>query len=108
PVSPPRPGQGPANHEAKKSSAGRRHCGRRTDFIQFGEYRLSGRCMFGKNLFEFAECGDRLLGRCDRTSIERFEITARPPRRSVQEVTHSEAKYKPIACAVDRPGYCPA
>src|ERR1700694_2808417 len=64
--------------------------------------------MFGKNLCEFAECGDRLLGRCDRTSIERFEITARPPRRSVQEVTHGEAKYKPIACGVDRPGYCRA
>src|ERR1700694_4543024 len=60
--------------------------------------------MFGKNLFEFAECGDRLLGRCDRTSIERLEITARPPRRSVQEGTHNEAKYKPIASELAGPG----
>src|SRR3984893_344522 len=95
----------PANHESEKSSAGRRHGSRRTDFIQFGEYRLSGRCMFGENLFEFGECGNRLLGRCDRASIERFEITARPPRRSVQEVSHCDVKYKPIVCGVDRPGY---
>src|SRR5467141_2914429 len=81
--------QRPANHESEKSSAGRRHCGRRTDVMTFGESRLSGRSMLGTSLFEYGECGDRLLCRCDRSSIKRIEITARTPRRSVQEVTHS-------------------
>src|ERR1700692_1042880 len=64
--------------------------------------------MLWKGLIEPGKCGDRLLLRCDRTSIERIKVAACSLRRVVQEVVHSRGKYKRPSLRVGRRGDCRA